>query len=79
MRGLLSSLSKLSDTHESFGRIDCTPRQSSNRFSTTVAVATDVVVVDDGLTRNSTTDRMQWLKVVHFKSRYLRNRKRPEH
>ena len=78
MRGLLSSLSKLSDTHESFGRIDCTPRQSSNRFSTTVATAV-VVVVDDGLTTSGITERMQWLEVVHFKSRYLRNRKRPEH
>ena len=84
MCGFLSSSPKLSDTHESFGWIDCSLRQSSNRFPATVAAAAAaaaaaVVVVDDGPTRNGVTDRMQWLEVVHFKSRYLRNRKRPEH
>ena len=78
MRGLLSRFPKQFGTNESFGRIDCSLRQSSNRFPATVAAAV-VAVVDDGSTRNGVTERMQWLEVVHFKSRYLRNRKTPEH
>ena len=47
-------------------------------LSTTV-VAAVAVFIDDGLTRSGITELVQWLKVVHFKSRYLCNRKRLGH
>jgi len=53
MRGLLSSCPKQLGTHESFGGVDCSRGKAAILFATNVTA----VILDDGLTRSSISER----------------------